>query len=177
MLENLKQCNKCPELVKSRQLYEYPYPVMPEDPGEPHVICVGQCPGMYGAGRTGKVFYGDASGKLFRKVVNAYPEIRFYITNTVKCTPYRNRVPTKTEIENCLPYLEAELNLYKSLPIIALGGVALRACVKCGAAERLSHIPHPAYAIRTGCEQAWADMFSETLIQLGLTKKLQRVVV
>jgi len=49
-----------------------------------------------------------------------------YIANIVKCRPPQNRNPEPDEIEACMEYLKAQINLIKPKIIVLLGSVALK---------------------------------------------------
>ena len=49
-----------------------------------------------------------------------------YIGATLRCAPPANK-PLPSELQNCRPYLEAELSLLRPRAILALGGIAMRA--------------------------------------------------
>ena len=94
---------------------------------------------MHGANRTGRPFTGDASGHLLYQTLfdlglasaaqsNAADDglelFGVRITNAVKCLPPQN-APTTTEIKNCLPYLNEEINnLPENCNLLALGKLA-----------------------------------------------------
>ena len=70
-------------------------------------------------------FVGRA-GQLLDKILAAVDFARqeVYITNVVKCRPPGNRMPLPAEIKNCLPFLEAEIELIKPRFIVCLGALA-----------------------------------------------------
>ncbi len=106
---------------------------------EARVLVVGLAPAAHGANRTGRLFTGDDSGNwlynaLFRQGWASQPIATHrgdgmtltdaYITAAARCAPPRNR-PTPEELSNCIPYLDAELDLLDRLEVvIALGGIA-----------------------------------------------------
>lgn len=103
------------------------------------MVIVGLAPAADGANRTGRIFTGDRSGDwlyagLHRAGYASQPTSRHrddglqlddaYVTAVVRCAPPANR-PTPEERDNCLPYLERELNLLGHCnTIVALGGFA-----------------------------------------------------
>ena len=93
----------------------------------------------HGANRTGRVFTGDGSGDFLMRAMHSagfanIPTARHirdglrlydaYITAAVRCAPPANK-PTRQEIENCQPHLEAEVAALSNLKIVvALGRIA-----------------------------------------------------
>jgi uracil-DNA glycosylase family 4 len=144
-------CRSCPRLVEWREARaEDPprrfqgedYWARPLDGfGDPaaSLAIVGLAPAAHGANRTGRMFTGDRSGDwlyaaLHRAGYASQPTSEHrddglclsgaYVTAVVRCAPPDNR-PTPHERDNCLPYLERELNLLaRCNTIVALGGFA-----------------------------------------------------
>ena len=103
------------------------------------VLVVGLAPAAHGANRTGRVFTGDGSGDFLMRAMHSagfanIPTARHirdglklhdaYITAAVRCAPPANK-PTRQEIENCQPHLEAEVAALSNLKIVvALGRIA-----------------------------------------------------
>jgi uracil-DNA glycosylase family 4 len=147
-------CTLCPRLVEYRERVarekrrayrecEYwgkPVPGF----GDPaaRVLVLGLAPGAHGSNRTGRPFTGDASGKFMYPVLH---EIGFanqpnatdredglvlkdlYITAAVRCAPPDNK-PLPSELANCAPYLDRELQGLKNLRVIvALGKIGFDA--------------------------------------------------
>jgi uracil-DNA glycosylase family 4 len=145
------ECRKCPRLVQWREKvakekraafkdWDYwgrPLPGFGDPRAE--LLVVGLAPAAHGGNRTGRVFTGDRSGDwLYRALYRAgYANqptsehrddgLRLtgaYVTAAVRCAPPGNR-PTIEERDNCLPYLERELELLKELRVIVpLGAFA-----------------------------------------------------
>jgi uracil-DNA glycosylase family 4 len=108
--------------------------------GDPdaRLLIVGLAPGAHGSNRTGRVFTGDASGDWLYAALHKYgwanqPRSRTrddglilhdcYITAAARCAPPDNR-PTPMELEQCRPYLVAELELLRSVRVVlALGRI------------------------------------------------------
>ena len=106
---------------------------------------VGLAPAAHGGNRTGRIFTGDRSGDwlwaaLWRAGLANQPgsvsrddglqAIGVWVTATVRCAPPQNR-PTPQERDNCLPYLQRELDLLPGVSVLlALGGFAYEACCR-----------------------------------------------
>lgn len=147
-------CTLCPRLVVYRELiarekrrayrdWEYwgkPVPGF----GDPNarVLVLGLAPGAHGSNRTGRPFTGDASGNFMYPVLH---ETGFanqpcatsredglvlkdlYITAAGRCAPPDNK-PLPSELANCAPYLDRELEGLKRLKVIvALGRIGFDA--------------------------------------------------
>src|SRR3984885_6423598 len=138
-LEKLNQeiirCRACPRLVRyleqvardkrlSFLAWDYwgrPVPGF----GDPHakMLILGLAPAAHGANRTGRMFTGDRSGDflyqaLYRTGFANQPTSKdrndrlqlqgAYISASVRCAPPGNQ-PLPSEIENCRPYFEQEI--------------------------------------------------------------------
>lgn len=90
------------------------------------IMFIGEGPGAH-EDEQGVPFVGRA-GQLLDKIIEAMGLQReaVYIANIVKCRPPKNRVPEPDEIEECLPFLKAQLELVKPEIVIALGLTAAR---------------------------------------------------
>jgi uracil-DNA glycosylase len=115
--------------------------------GDPQarILIVGLAPAAHGANRTGRMFTGDRSGDflygaLYRAGFANQPQAialddglrlkDIYITNALRCAPPANK-PTPAELVNCLPYLQAELDLLPELAILlALGKTGFETCLR-----------------------------------------------
>ena len=149
--EDLIRCRRCPRLVAWREEVAYTKRKAYQDqaywgkpvPGfgdpEAKIMIVGLAPGAHGSNRTGRMFTGDASGDflypaLHRAGFANQPtadhlgddlELKdVFITAICRCVPPQNR-PKTSEIENCLPWLSAEIDLMPTLQgFVALGKIA-----------------------------------------------------
>jgi len=88
------------------------------------VLFVGEGPGEV-EDNTGEPFVGPAGQKL-SEVLSSVGISRndIFITNIVKCRPPNNRVPSRAEMEECSPYLEAQIALINPALIVTLGNTA-----------------------------------------------------
>ena len=178
LAERIHRCRRCPRLVAWREASAddpprryrgqryWRRPV--EGFGDPRarIVVVGLAPAAHGANRTGRVFTGDRSGDfLFASMHRAgladrpHSEHRgdglrlidAFVTAVNRCPPPQNR-PTPQERDNCLPYLERELELLdRSGVLVALGSYgwdgALRAIRALG-----GQIPRPRPRFGHGAE-------------------------
>ncbi len=185
--ERVVACIKCPRLVEWRstvarekraayaadRYWGRPVPSFGDPDAE--LLVVGLAPGAHGANRTGRMFTGDRSGDwLFRALHRAgfanQPDgrtaddglclSRAYITAAVRCAPPLNR-PTTAERDHCRPYLEEELEIFRSAGVVvALGGFAfdqvLRILQRSGA-----DVPRPRPKFSHGVE---VDMGNRTVL-------------
>jgi len=141
-------CRRCPRLVAWREeaATDPPKRFRGEDYwarpasgfGDPaaRIAIVGLAPAAHGANRTGRMFTGDRSGDwlyaaLHRSGLANQPEATHaddglrlrdaYVTAIVRCAPPVNK-PTPAERDNCLPYIERELELLENArTIVTLG--------------------------------------------------------
>ncbi len=144
-------CRSCPRLVdwreevarvKRKAYQDWDYwgrPVPGFGDRNARVLVVGLAPGAHGANRTGRMFTGDGSGDFlypalfqagFANQPQAYARddglqlTDMFISAVCRCVPPGNK-PKADEINNCLPYLEQEIDLMTHLEVIvALGKVA-----------------------------------------------------
>ena len=92
------------------------------------LMIVGEAPGAKEE-ELGEPFVGR-SGKLLDKLLqNAGIDISLdvYFCNVVKCRPPKNRRPTKTEIQENLPWLYQQIKLVNAEIILLVGATALQA--------------------------------------------------
>ena len=176
-------CELCPRLrkyclavakKKKREFADQTYwgkPVPGFGDSRARLLVVGLAPAAHGGNRTGRVFTGDSSGDWLYAALHAHgfasqPNSvsrddgmrlnRAWICAAGRCAPPDNK-PTPRELENCRPYLEAEIRLLREVRVVlVLGRIAhdswLRAA---GWWDRLAPRERPAVA--PGAERALAD--------------------
>jgi len=162
LTEEVVRCERCPRLVEWRERTaanpprryrgeEYWGRPLPGfgDP-EATVLLVGLAPAAHGGNRTGRMFTGDRSGDwlyaalhragLANQALSVGRDDGLlltgaYITAVNRCPPPANK-PTPAERDNCLPFLERELELLERVRVIVTLGsyawdgtlLALRGC-------------------------------------------------
>jgi uracil-DNA glycosylase len=167
-------CRKCPRLVKYREAvarekrlsfrdWDYwgkPVPGF----GDPRakLLILGLAPAAHGANRTGRMFTGDRSGDFLYEALHragfanqphsanredGLALINTYMAASLRCAPPANK-PLPSELANCRPYFERDLEILKPRAILALGGIAMRTylgllrdrgIIKSAAAYRFAH--------------------------------------
>ncbi|MGH9734620.1 MAG: uracil-DNA glycosylase [Candidatus Acidiferrales bacterium] len=145
------RCRKCPRLVvyrekvareKRRAFQEWDYwgrPVPGFGDPDAKLLILGLAPAANGGNRTGRVFTGDRSGDFLYEALH---RTRFanqptsthrddglklanaYVAAVVRCAPPENK-PLPSEMANCRPYLERELEILRPRAILALGRFAM----------------------------------------------------
>lgn len=170
------------------------------DPGA-ELLILGLAPAAHGANRTGRMFTGDRSGEfLYRALYEAgfanQPTSILagdglklsgcYITAALRCAPPGNR-PRPSELRNCQPYLERELELLERVrAVLALGRVAFETYLR--VLRRREGFPPPSsfrfahgasYALPGGLPRLFASYHpSQQNTQTGkLTPEMMRKVL
>ncbi len=148
------RCRFCPRLVEWRERIarekvkrfaeeEYWGKPLPSfgDP-QARLLIVGLAPAAHGGNRTGRMFTGDRSGDWLYRSLHKFgfanqPTSQHrhdglklhdgYIAATCRCAPPQNK-PTLREMQNCRPYLLAEIKLLQNIRVVvALGKIAFEA--------------------------------------------------
>jgi uracil-DNA glycosylase family 4 len=174
--EKVLVCTKCPHLAAFRHTVVFGV-------GNPSadILFVGEAPGADEDLR-GEPFVGRA-GELLTRIIETmgFKRSDVYIANVLKCRPdipkgsSGNRQPTPEEMQTCLPYLRAQIEIIQPKIMVALGGVAMRGLF--GTSEPMKSlrgrwhsfgsIPvmatfHPSYLLRnqalTEKRKVWEDM-------------------
>ena len=155
--EEIITCRRCPRLVEWREevartrrrayrdtvYWGKPVPGFGDLRGR--LLVVGLAPGAHGSNRTGRMFTGDSSGDFLYPALhqtgfanrpaavsrNDGLELQdLFITSVGRCVPPQNK-PTAAELDQCRPYLLAELDMMENLQgLVALGRVAFDSILK-----------------------------------------------
>jgi uracil-DNA glycosylase len=174
--EKVLICTKCSHLVAFRHTVVFGV-------GNPSadLMFVGEAPGA-DEDLQGEPFVGRA-GELLTRIIETmgFKRSDVYIANVLKCRPDMpkgssgNRQPTPEEMQTCLPYLRAQIEIIQPKVMVALGGVAMKGLF--GTSEPMKslrgrwhtfgNIPvmatfHPSYLLRnqalTEKRKVWEDM-------------------
>jgi uracil-DNA glycosylase family 4 len=143
--EPVKDCPLCPRLVAFREENRRAHPdwfngaVPSFGPESARLLIVGLAPGLKGANRTGRPFFGDFAGELLYPTLlkaglargrhdKGAPEalqlVDCMIANAVRCVPPQNK-PTPREVATCRPFLLARIEALPNLiALLAIGRIA-----------------------------------------------------
>lgn len=138
-------CRACPRLADyiDQQRARWPDwhngPVPSFGPITAEMLILGLAPGLRGANATGRPFTGDHAGRTLYQALLKWGWARGHydekgaddlslqnlrIANAVRCVPPQNK-PTGPEINQCRPFLSAELARMQNLRLVlALGRIA-----------------------------------------------------
>jgi len=143
-LENqVSRCQRCP-------LYKKAHKGVPGE-GNPkaRIFLVGQAPGTE-EDRSGKPFAGRSGKFLSEQLAKLGIDRKdVFITSVVKHYPPGNRMPTKDEVNACLPYLLEQIMLVNPEVVVLMGNLAQG--IKTDPVlqgRRIIETPHPAAAMR-----------------------------
>ncbi|WP_343044081.1 uracil-DNA glycosylase [Methanolobus zinderi] len=116
--KEIRQCANC-------SLHEgATNPVIMKGSRDPKVLFIGEAPGKT-EDMTGIPFSGRAGKKLDEMI--EYMDLSdkdYAVINVLKCRPPNNRKPRKTEVEQCKPFLMAQIEFLDPKVIILLGNTA-----------------------------------------------------
>ena len=92
------------------------------------IVFIGEAPGSQ-EDKQGIPFVGRA-GKIFDRLLNSISLTRneVYITNILKCRPPKNRNPKTTEIIQCTPYLEKQIEILRPKILAPMGTFPTKYC-------------------------------------------------
>lgn len=146
-------CRRCPRLVRYREAiarekkpafraWDYwGKPVPGFGDARAGLYILGLAPAAHGANRTGRMFTGDRSGDfLYRALYRAgfanqsasirrgdgLVLARAYMGAALRCAPPANK-PLPSELSNCRPFFERELEILRPRAVLALGNIAMKA--------------------------------------------------
>ncbi|HWN96786.1 MAG TPA: uracil-DNA glycosylase [Methylomirabilota bacterium] len=171
------QCMKCAHLASTRKNVVFGVGNI-----DAAIMFVGEAPGA-DEDLQGEPFVG-AAGQLLTRMIGAMGLSRdhVYIANILKCRPDMpagssgNRKPTPEEMQTCIPYLHAQIDLIGPKVLIALGGTAMEGLLGKSGITKLRGqwhtyrgIPlmptyHPAYLLRNQSNaekrKVWEDLMA-----------------
>lgn len=142
-----------------------------EGSGESGLVVIGEAPGIT-EDKKARPFVGR-SGKLLKTMIKGagFNVNSVAITNVVKCRPPGNRAPSYSEIEQCFPILNKEINSipYKIYLIVTLGNVATNTIIKLNGISKnrgelfkrgkyiVMPMFHPSYVLRNGEQESFKE--------------------
>ena len=115
LYQQIHGCFKC-DIAKAR------CQVVPGEGAEnAEIMFIGEAPGWH-EDQQGRPFVGPA-GQFLDKLLASINLKRqqVYIANVIKCRPTDNRDPLPTEIQNCRPWLDSQIELIRPKMIVTLG--------------------------------------------------------
>jgi uracil-DNA glycosylase family 4 len=183
--ERASVCVKCSNLASTRKNVVFGVGNI-----SAQILFVGEAPGA-DEDAQGEPFVG-AAGQLLTKIIQTMGLSRetVYIANILKCRPdtpgqtFGNRKPTPDEMNTCVPYLHAQVDLIQPKVVVALGATAIEGLLGKpayitkirGQWHSYRGIPlmptfHPSYLLRTEALQdkrrVWEDML-QVMEKVGL---------
>jgi uracil-DNA glycosylase family 4 len=182
--ERAMQCVKCSHLASTRKNVVFGVGSI-----DAEVMFVGEAPGA-DEDVQAEPFVG-AAGQLLTKMINAtgLSREKVYIANILKCRPDMpagssgNRKPTPEEMQTCIPYLHAQIDLIQPKVLVALGGTAMEGLLGKSGITKLRGqwhsyrgIPlmptyHPSYLLRNQSNaekrKVWEDLMA-VMEKIGL---------
>ena len=118
----LSELNQEIALCQLCEIAKYRNKVVPgEGAEEADIMFVGEAPGWH-EDQQGRPFVGPAGQYLDQLLasINLHRK-QVYIANVIKCRPQGNRDPLPSEILNCRPWLERQIELIHPKIIVTLG--------------------------------------------------------
>ena len=115
LYEQIALCQKC-DIARSRTS------VVPGEGAEDaDIMFIGEAPGWH-EDQQGRPFVGPAGQFLDRLLASIdLNREQVYIANVIKCRPTGNRDPLPSEITNCQPWLDSQIEIIKPRMIVTLG--------------------------------------------------------
>ena len=131
------------------------------------ILIIGEGPGQQ-EDEQGLAFVGRA-GKMLNKsflAVGIDTNKDCYISNIVKCRPPNNRKPKSIEVDNCMPWLNSQIELIKPKVIVLAGSTAVQSYLNINqpiskirgkwiTKENIKYMPifHPSYLLRNSSNE------------------------
>ena len=131
------------------------------------IFIIGEGPGQQ-EDEQGLAFVGRA-GKMLNKSflsVGIDTNEDCYISNIVKCRPPDNRKPKSIEVDNCMPWLNSQIELIKPKVIVLAGSTAVQSYLNINqpiskirgkwiTKENIKYMPifHPSYLLRNSSNE------------------------
>ena len=131
------------------------------------IFIIGEGPGQQ-EDEWGLAFVGRA-GKMLNKSflsVGIDTNEDCYISNIVKCRPPNNRKPKSIEVDNCMPWLNSQIELIKPKVIVLAGSTAVQSYLNINqpiskirgkwiTKENIKYMPifHPSYLLRNSSNE------------------------
>ncbi len=118
----LSELNQEIALCQLCEIAKYRNKVVPgEGAEEADIMFVGEAPGWH-EDQQGRPFVGPAGQFLDQLIASiGLSRKQVYIANVIKCRPQGNRDPLPSEILNCRPWLERQIELIRPKMIVTLG--------------------------------------------------------
>jgi len=115
LYQQIALCQKC-EIAKFRTK------VVPGEGAEDaDIMFIGEAPGWH-EDQQGRPFVGPAGQFLDTLLASInLNRQQVYIANVIKCRPTNNRDPLPTEMQNCRPWLDSQIEIIKPRIIVTLG--------------------------------------------------------
>ena len=115
LYQEIARCQKC-------EIAKYRTKVVPGEGAEDaKIMFIGEAPGWH-EDQQGRPFVGPAGQFLDQLLasINLKRE-QVYIANVIKCRPQGNRDPLPSEIRDCRPWLENQIEIIRPKMIVTLG--------------------------------------------------------
>lgn len=193
LLAQVGVCTKCPHLAATRR-----QTVFGIGNADADLMFIGEAPGA-DEDAQGEPFVGRA-GQLLTKIIETMGFSRgdVYIANVLKCRPdmpkgsFGNRPPTPQEMQTCLPYLAAQIEIIRPKVLVALGATAVEGLLGFRGTMRelrgrwhsyedtpLMITYHPSYLLRNQApsekRKVWEDMLQVLeRLERPITEKQRR---